>query len=84
MSIWTDCHAEWSRSACKQGAAISDSLMPMKCQRGAVIHYPLAFHGLGRIGVRPSLFFESLKALGIQLDLAETLSDQEITALLIP
>jgi hypothetical protein len=29
--------------------------MPMKRQWGAVILESLAFHGLGRIGVRPSL-----------------------------
>jgi hypothetical protein len=35
----------------------------MKRQWGAVILESLAFHGLGRIGVRPSLSSESLRAL---------------------
>jgi hypothetical protein len=35
----------------------------MKRQWGAVILESLAFHGLGRIGVRPSLSSESLQAL---------------------
>lgn len=36
---------------------------PMKCQRRAVTLSSLAFHGLGRIGVRPALGSESLEAL---------------------